>query len=150
MVMRLLPPVPLRAALGFAFLCALTLGCRDGIRGVPVKGKVVKNGQLVRLQEGDTLVIYLVSTEEGRRVRSLAIYKPADGTFACNGPTRQGVPEGKHRIELYPGKADFPPYVDYLFNGEFKGDKTPLEITLTEGNSQSLVVDVGTKTVTAP
>jgi hypothetical protein len=130
-------------------LCFLAVSCSGGIRGVPVKGKVVKNGKQPQLQEGDTLVMYFVTTEEGRRVRSMAIYKPADGTFECNGPTRQGVPTGKLKIEMYPSKADFPPYVDYLFKGEFKGDKTPLEVTLTEANSQSLVIDVGTKTVTA-
>jgi hypothetical protein len=148
--MRTLPRTPIRWALPLAVLGALSLGCRDGIRGVPIKGRVVKNGQVLKLQPGDTLVMYLVSTEEGRRVRSMAIYKPADGTFECSGPSRQGVPPGKYKIELYPSKADFPPYVDYLFNGEFKGEKTPLEITCTDQNSESLLVDVGAKTVTAP
>ena len=48
-----------------------------------------------------------------------------------------------------PRPADLPPYNDYLFNNEFQGDKSPLEITLSEGTSQNLVIDVGTKTVTA-
>ncbi len=133
-----------------AFL-VLALSCNsDGIRGVPIKGKVVKNGQPIPLKGGETLVIYFVGTEEGRRVRSLAIYQPADGTFVSNGPTRQGIPLGKQRIELYPSQAEYPPYVDYLFQGQFKGDKSPLEVTLTESNSQNLVIDVGIKTVTAP
>jgi hypothetical protein len=142
--------ISIRFVAPWVVLCALPLGCNSGIKGVPIKGKVVKNGQVVKLQAGDTLVMYFVSAEEGRRIRSLAIYKPADGTFECTGPTRQGVPQGKYKIELYPSKADAPPYVDYLFNGEFKGEKSPLEITCTESNSQNLLVDVGTKTVTAP
>jgi hypothetical protein len=150
--MRIIRRIPSRSELWATFLCLLAVACGSGdrISGVPVKGRVVKNGQLLQLRSGDTLVMYFVSTEEGRRVRSMAIYKPADGTFVCNGPTRHGVPLGRQRIELYPSQADYPPYVDYLFNGEFKNDKSPLEIILTEGNSQNLVVDVGAKTVTAP
>jgi hypothetical protein len=139
--------VPIRAALRLALFCVIGVSCSGGIRGVPVKGKVVKDGRQPQLQEGDTLVLYFVSTEEGRRVRSMAIYRPADGTFECNGPTRQGVPTGKLKVEMYPSKADLPPYVDYLFKGEFKGEKTPLEFTLTEANSLSLVIDVGKKAV---
>src|SRR5262249_62242821 len=110
-VMQVIPYLPVRSALRLALLCFLAVSCSGGIRGVPVRGKVVKNGKQPQLQEGDTLVMYFVTTEEGRRVRSMAIYKPADGTFECNGPTRQGVPTGKLKVEMYPSKADFPPYV---------------------------------------
>jgi hypothetical protein len=81
-------------------------------------------------------------------VRSQAIYTPAEGTFVCDGPSRQGTPTGKMRIEVYPSSAEFPPYNDYLLKNEFKGEETPLEVLLTETNSQKLIVDVGTKKVT--
>jgi hypothetical protein len=43
-----------------------------------------------------------------------------------------------------------PTYNDYLFAGEFRGDRSPLEVTLTEATSRNVVIDVGAKTVTAP
>jgi hypothetical protein len=142
----LLQSLAMRLASTLIFACLLTMGCGGGIRGLHIKGKVVKNGQMLDLH-GDILMIYVVSKNEGMRYRSLAIYRPADGTFECDGPTRQGFPEGKIRIELWPGKADLPPYIDTLFHNEFKGEKSPLEVTLTESNALNLIVDVGTKTV---
>ena len=139
--------LPLRSTMRCLLFVVLATGC-GGDRGVIVKGKLVKNGQPLKVQTGDTIALYFVTTEEGRRNRSLAIYQVADGTFVCDGPTRTGIPKGRHRIELWPARADLPPYNDYLFNNEFRGDKSPLEITLTEGTSANLVIDVGTKTVT--
>ena len=79
----------------------------------------------------------------------MGIYSPVDGTFVCRGPIHRGIPEGDYRIELWPGKAEYPPHKDYLFNGEFKDARSPLKIALTKENCEKLVVDVGTKTVTA-
>jgi hypothetical protein len=147
--MRLVPPVPLRSIIRGVLFVVLTTGC-SGERGIIVRGKVVKNGQPLAVQSGDTVAIYFVSAGEGQRTRSLAIYHVADGTFVCEGPNGTGIPKGRHRIEMWPARADLPPYNDYLFNGEFRGDRSPLEVTLTEANSRNVVIDVGAKTVTAP
>jgi len=132
-------------------LCVVALSCSsEGIQGVSVKGKVVKNGQVIPLQ-GDYLVMYLVSLGgQDRGIRSMGICSPADGTFVCRGPTHRGIPAGNYRIELWPGKAEVPPHKDYLFNREFKDARSPLNIALTKENCEKLVVDVGAKTVTAP
>jgi hypothetical protein len=142
----------IRLSVWLIFIAALTAGCSSGgIKGVMIKGKIVKNGELVKVRSGDTLIIYFVSTQDGRRVRSQAIYTPADGTFVCDGPSRQGTPTGKMRIEVYPSTAEFPPnYNDYLFNNVYKGESTPLEVTVTEDNCEKLVIDLGTKKVTPP
>src|SRR5262245_4557917 len=147
--MRHVPPAPLRSIIRGVLLVVLTTGC-GGERGVIVRGKLVKNGESLRVQSGDTVAIYFVSTAERQRTRSLAIYHVTDGTFVCEGPNGTGIPKGRHRIEMWPARADLPPYNDYLFNGEFRGDRSALAVTLTEANSQNLFIDVGTKTVTAP
>src|SRR5262245_26561556 len=147
--MRLVPPAPLRSFIRGVLFVVLTTGC-GGERGIIVRGKLVKNGEPLRVQSGDTLAIYFVSTAEGQRTRSLAIYRVAEGTFVCEGPNGAGIPKGRHRIEMWPARADLPPYNDYLFNGEFRGDRSPLQVTLTDANSQHLFSDVGTTAVTAP
>ena len=105
--MRLVPRVPLRSAIRCVLFVVLATGC-GGERGVIVRGKVVKNGQPLKVQSGDTIAIYFVTTEEGQRSRSLAIYHVADGTFVCDGPNRTGIPKGRHRIEMWPARADLP------------------------------------------
>jgi hypothetical protein len=136
-----------------ALLGLVAVGCSGkdgGIQGVNVKGKIVKNGQVIPMQ-GDHLTIFIVSLagDQERGIRSMGIYSPADGTFECRGPLHKGIPEGEYRIELWPGRAEFPPYRDNLFNFEFKDEKSPLKVTLTKANAEKLLVDVGTKTVTS-
>jgi hypothetical protein len=138
--------LPARVPLCLTYLGALALACSSA--GITVKGKVVKNGRPLELKS-DTLIIFFVTTHEGEALRSMALFKPADGTFLCDGPTGRGIPEGTYRIELHPASADFPPNIDRFFHGEFLGAKSPLKITLTRSNSQDVVVDVGTKTVIA-
>jgi len=150
-------PDPHRTSLRRVTLVALVglvaVGCRGsdgGIQGVNVKGKIVKNGQVIPMQ-GDHLTVFFVSLgDKDRSIRSMGIYAPADGTFECRGPLHKGIPEGEYRIELWPGRAEFPPYRDNLFNWEFKDEKSPLKFTLTKANAENLLVDVGAKTVTAP
>jgi hypothetical protein len=112
-----------------------------------VKGKVVKDGKKLDVPERDTLMIMLDSVEQGHRIQNVATYNVAEGTFVCKGLDNRGVPAGKVRIEVWPAKANVPPYNDYLFKGQFKGDKSPLETVLTEANCQDIVIDVGTRKV---
>jgi hypothetical protein len=133
-----------------ACIAVVALGCGGGHKGFTVKGKVIKDGKMLSLPEGETLFIVLDTMDEARRVQTFAIYHPADGTFECDGLDGRGLPEGKMRIQIWPGKANVPPYNDYLFKGQFKGDKSPLVTNLKEANCQQLIVDVGAKTVTPP
>jgi hypothetical protein len=143
-------PAQVRFIWLLVLICLLLVefGCGgSGPKGYTVKGIVLKNGNKLELPERETLVILLDTAEEARRVQNFATYNPADGTFICKGLENRGVPAGKMRIEIWPGRANGPQGKDDLFKNQFKGDRSPLEIELTEANSQKLVVDVGKKSV---
>ena len=68
--------------------------------------------------------------------------------MSATGPTVPVFPGAGTGSRCGPPSPDLPPYNDYLFNGEFRGDKSTLEVTITEGATADIVIDVGTKTVT--
>lgn len=144
--MRIPRRVPAGAAL--LLLCVVSGGCFGSGNGVPIKGRVVKDGQPVRMPQGDVLLLNFVSRGDGPRIRTVVVVRQ-DGTFESNGPTQEGLPKGMQNVEVYPTSAELPPYNDRVFNGEFRGESTPLKIELTEANCQNILVDLSSKTVKA-
>jgi hypothetical protein len=117
--------------------CSLLSGC--GAKEVTVNGKVLVNGQPYKPKSVEELQIVFRPKDPNGVMCAAAVQ--LDGTFQIQGPTGGHVPLGAYRVEIAA-------YSDN-FKGEFTGERSPLAFEAKESTaSQTIVIDVGKKTVT--
>ena len=120
-------------------LCMLVLTGCGGDGRLNVKGRLLKNGQALKLTDPDFVrVIFFPVTTDGRPPKNtyLAAVDDDDGTFEAVGPDGRGVPPGKYRIaiELNRKRKD-------MLKGSFDGDRSPFVFDV-DSSTKELVIDL--------
>ena len=102
------------------------------------KGKVVKDGQPLKLGPKGMLIVKLYADSDAEGAAPFGTDAKPDGTFEVIGKTREGVPPGKYRVAVeiidpYPGK-------DQL-GGRFSPKQTKLTKEIKDASE--IVIDIG-------
>jgi hypothetical protein len=124
----------------------LALGCDAPM--VSVNGFVNENGKRYKAVEGDEVQItFLWKSDGGSEMSAMAVFNNGDGSFKLMGPVGKGVPPGDYRvaIEAHP----YPEGGPDRFKNQFNVKNSPLTLTVSNEPVQNIVIDVGTRTVTA-
>lgn len=145
------------AVVTVSFVLAILAGCGGGPKYVPVKGRLVDNGQPVkpsaklppgatRLPPGDPgMKMEFITVKDGKAGESFgAAMNPSDATFTVPGPKDKGLAPGKYKVSIHVGASGSP---DALM-GAFTADRTPLVVDIPDKAQANVTVDVGKKTVT--
>jgi hypothetical protein len=142
---------PLRR-LGVVSVCITALflaGCGGG-KGVKIKGKIILPAG-VKLEEKDSLQVNFVSA--GDKPQSAAAkVNYSDLSFTVSGGDNKGVAPGKYKVMVscapYAGEAKAEDR-KILLAKQFAafGEKTPLEIDLSDGADQTITIDLDKKMV---
>ena len=118
------------------------------VKGVAVAGRLVQNGKALKLKDSEQLVVNFIldGATPDDPIVAAAEYNPADGSFVVSGPTGQGIPPGRYKVEVildsYGGGDD-----DRRF-AEFDAETTPLVAEVGADPGQHFTVDLGTRRVT--
>ena len=136
---------------GLASLCCIAAvlvvgGCRKGVRGVNVAGQVLQNGKPIKLLPKEEIRVGFSSIDMPAGQQAIAGWAPInseDGTFTFSGPSGNGIPPGKYNVvvssQLYQQSHD-------RFEAVFDAKKPPI-VDVGSEPGQSIVIDVGTRTV---
>lgn len=118
------------------------------VKGAKVSGVLLFNGKPIEFQEMETITISFESGEGESQIATSAEVNAEDGSFTLEGPTGQGIPAGKYRIQvvgdIYGG--DEPNRFERYF--EASEDVTipqpkPLNIEISESEGQNVEIDLG-------
>ena len=128
---------------GFAgFVAALLLfGCGGGGKGVRIEGKLVKNGQPVKVPEGMTVTLAFAGTDPkgGAAVYPAAV--SSDGSFVAD-----NVPPGKYQLRVgLSGGSNDPKGLARLeeLNRDYKEASKYLDYEVPNESSLRITVDIG-------
>jgi hypothetical protein len=121
----------------------LLFGCGGGGKGgVKVEGKIVKNGQAVKVEEGMTLSLGFAGTDAKGGAAVFPAAVSSDGTFVA-----EHVLPGKYKIRVgLGGGSNDPKGLAKLkeLNKPFEAASESLEYDVTGDSGQRITVDVGT------
>ncbi|MFO0925588.1 MAG: hypothetical protein U0736_00925 [Gemmataceae bacterium] len=148
--MTRLTRLPAALAVGTVAVILLT-GCPSGgPKNVPIKGKLVDNGQPVKaaakLPPGDPgMRVEFITVKGGVAGEPYgASVNAGEGTFTVPGPKGKGIPPGQYKVSVHVGAFGAP---DAL-KGAFIPEKTPLTVDIPDKPAVNVTVDVGKKAVT--
>jgi hypothetical protein len=120
-----------------------------GMTGAKVKGRLLDNGQPVKVRAGEDIVVSFSPPDPAdvTSTRGAASINPKDGTFAFFGTSSAAglLSAGKYKVtvsSIYGNDG-----VD-RYAAAFGHDKTPLQVEVGSEPEQTFVVDIGRKTVT--
>ena len=138
-----------------AACCLLMASCggpgakQIGTTGAKVKGRLLDNGQQVKVRPGEDVVVSFSppNLADVTSTRGAASINPKDGSFAFFGGSSAAglLSAGKYKVtisSIYGSDG-----VD-RFAGTFAHDKTPLAADVGSEPEQTFVIDIGRKTVT--
>jgi hypothetical protein len=93
-------PVPHLSAAVIALAVSALPGCGSDL--ARVTGRVVENGEPVRLADGETVQIDFSTADNAYPPLSLAAYAKSDGSFVVdmNDGTGRGLTPGKYKVRL--------------------------------------------------
>jgi hypothetical protein len=145
------------AVVGCALAAVLAAGCGQkgtgayGKTGARVRGQLVNNGQPVKPQPGEDVIVSfsLPGTTDPLAPRGSSPIDPKDGSFGFASPTGNVglLPPGQYRVSISSqiggggeGKNRYSPTFDL--------DRTPLVADIGPEPEQNFVIDIGKKTVT--
>ena len=144
-----------RAWLGL--LCGTVLlfaaGCAKensvlGKTGARVKGRLLDNGQPVKVRPGEDVVVSFAPPDlaDVTSTRGAASVDPKDGAFAFFGANSAAglLAPGKYRVSI--SSIAGPDGID-RFAAAFALDKSPLQAEVGPEPEQTFVIDIGKKTV---
>jgi hypothetical protein len=136
---------------GLASFCCVAAalvfgGCGKGVRGVNVAGQVLQNGKPIKLLPKEEIRVGFSSIDTPAGQQVIAGWEPINpenGTFTFSGPSGNGIPPGKYNVfvssQLYQQSHD-------RFGAVFDAKKPPI-VDVGSDPGQSIVIDVGTRTV---
>jgi len=131
----------------FAVAC-FAAGCGSKeIRGVKLKGQLVKDGQPVAPQRGErmvTVVFERIEPADKQVIRSGGKVEK-DGTFAIEGQMEKGTPPGRYEVRI---SAEMSGDAESRFAPLFADGKTPFIADVTDEENQTFIIDIGKKTIT--
>lgn len=143
-----------RVSLAVAGLAILVAGCGFGgpapigATGAKVKGRLLDNGQPVKVRAGEDVVISFAppNLADVTSTRGAASVDPKDGSFAFFGANSKAglLTPGQYRVSIASVTRDGE--VD-RFATAFAVDKTPLRADVGPEPEQTFVIDIGKKTV---
>jgi len=126
-------------ALASALVIALvTLAGCEGAR-IPAKGKVLANGNPLKLSDKGVLTVTFYAEDDKEATNPFpTIVDQKEGTFTVSGKEQRGLPPGKYRIAVtavdpYPSGKD-------LFNDKYKGKNT--DIVKDVKDTSEIVLDL--------
>jgi len=139
----------LRRSLSLALLpvlVALVAGCSSS-KGVPVNGTLMANGKAYATPDkGQVTIQFTPADPAGKLQPAMGQADPKTGEFSLQSPTFKGVMPGKYKVAVKGSLSG--QYDKDLFQNRFNETNTPLVVEVTP-STKSVVVDVGTKSVTA-
>src|SRR5688572_19929429 len=92
-------PIRAMAAIAILGLLGTISGCNSGF--VKAKGKVVKDGEPLKVRVGDRAkIVFYPYSESGSPDDSFKASLQPGGTFEMLGKTGKGIPIGKYRIAI--------------------------------------------------
>ncbi|MFO0808346.1 MAG: hypothetical protein U0746_06960 [Gemmataceae bacterium] len=96
-----------RHQLGYGLLVvALAAGCGappptgKEVKGAKVAGVVLENGKPIKVLPNETIHVSFAMGDGPDQIAAAGQVNVADGTFAIDGPTKQGLPPGKYRVTV--------------------------------------------------
>jgi len=129
-------------------VAALLSGCGSKeVRGVKLKGQLVKDGQPLAPERGErmvTVVFERVEPADKQTIRSGGKVQK-DGTFTIEGQMEKGTPPGKYEVRI---QAEMSGDAESRFALLFADGKTPFIADVSDAENQSFLIDVGKKTIT--
>ena len=143
-----------QATLAVAGLALFAAGCGSGgpapigATGAKVKGRLLDNGQPVKVRPGEDVVVSFAppSLADVTSTRGAASIDPRDGSFAFFGASSKAglLTPGPYRVAVASVTRDGE--VD-RFAAAFAIDKTALRAEVGPEPEQTFVIDIGKKTV---
>jgi hypothetical protein len=107
---------------------------------IKAKGRVVKNGEPFRAEDGEGLRIFFDPVDIGEGTTTYdsfaAEYHATDGTFEVRGKNGKGLPTGNYRISLQLMKAR-----EDQLKGSAMGKRSPFTCEIT-GKQGEVVIDL--------
>jgi hypothetical protein len=129
-------------------LLALVIGCGARYKATTLHGRVLQDGQPIKLDSSEVLTIgFSYEVQPGYRRSSSAGVEP-DGTFTIDMPHGQGFRLGTYEITATCTKGAYADPKSDRFKSAFADyTKTPLKVDVKEDTKQ-IVIDLGKGTVT--
>ncbi|MCI0701927.1 MAG: hypothetical protein L0241_12670 [Planctomycetia bacterium] len=130
----------------FGIACLLT-GCGPKeVRGVKLKGKVLKDGQPLKPLPGEQVWVTFEREPVGSQVIMTAGQMQKDGTFTLEGQEKKGTPPGKYTVTIHGEYSS--DEGENRFESLFPEGKSSLVVEVTDQEDQNFVIDVGKMTIT--
>jgi hypothetical protein len=122
----------------------LLSGC--GPKRVKIEGKVVREGQPLKVGQGEKLNLSLTGTDDKGSPAGFVATLNGDGGFVLD-----NIPTGKYqlRLNIIGGGSDPADLAKFNeINKQFEAANAKLEYEVTADSTQTITVDVGKVTVT--
>jgi hypothetical protein len=140
-----------RARLVYYLMVALAaVGCNksDGPKGVTVRGRLVQNGQPLKVLPREEIIVGFspegAVPDQVAHGASTDLVKPDDGSFVLTGRNKMGLPPGKYTVSISS-------MVGYSGDNRFEkmlAGKPPLVVEVGPEEGQAFVIDVDKWTAT--
>jgi len=124
----------------------LAAGC-GGEKHVKVTGLLLDKGKPFKLKETEEITIQFLAIKPDAQIQNaLADFDAETSTFTLHSPIATGIPPGEYKIVVSCTTTD--EHARDRFKDAFSEEKTTLRYTVTGDNSQDIVIDVKSKSVT--